>query len=121
MYWLLGIILFVVLWAFVLRPFVRDLPIFDPLFDWLEPIERKLWAKSRTILAARLAWVPAALLSIHDTIAAWALDWTPILSRLVKQIPEDMQGLAMAAVIGVIGLVFERLRRITSEPLSDKE
>jgi len=121
MYWLLGIAIFIVLWVFVLRPFVRDLPIFDPFFDWLEPIERKLWAKSRTILAARIAWVPAALLSVHDTIAAWALDWTPILSRLVKSIPDDLQGLAMAAVVGVIGVVFEWLRRITDKPLIEKD
>lgn len=110
-----------ILYAFVLRPILREHSWFDPIYDRIEPIEAALWAKSRTVLLARLAWVPSALLLLHDTVAAWAIDATPILSRVFYAVPDDVRPLAITAAVGAYGFVVEWLRRVTSEPLSEKE
>ncbi len=111
----------VVVYVFVVRPYIREMPWCDPYFDWIEPIEAALWAKSKTVLTARLAWIPSGLLLIHDTVAAWALDATPILSRALSSIPDDVRPLVITAAFGIYGLVVEWLRRVTREPLADKE
>lgn len=111
----------IVLYVFVVRPCIREMPWCDPFFDWIEPIEAALWAKSKTVLVARLAWVPSAILLLHDTVAASAFDATPILSRLFHSIPDDIRPLAITAAVGVYGAVVEWLRRRTVEPIDAKE
>lgn len=120
-YIIVTLVALVVAYAFILRPILREHPWFDPIYDWLEPVEARLWAKSRTILVARLAWVPTALLLLHDTVGAWALDASPILSRLLGGIPDDIRPQVIAALVGLYGMAVEWLRRVTTEPLAGKE
>lgn len=106
-----------VIYAFWLRGSVKQHPTFKPYYDWIEPIEANLWAKSRTILSARLYWIAGALLGLHDFIAPILLssgaEWQSI-------IPPEYQRFYPLVMIGT-GLLFEGLRRITREPLGEKE
>lgn len=121
LYVVAALVTLVVAYVFILRPILRDLPLLDPLFDRIESFELMLWAKSRTVLVARLAWVPSVLLLLHDTAGAWALDLTPLLVRLTAGLPDDLRPLLLTAVTGLYGLVVEWLRRVTIEPLAEKE
>ncbi len=106
-----------VVYAFWLRGWLRQHPVFKPHYDWIELIEAKLWAKSRTILSARLYWIAGTLIGLHDFVApilvSSSLDWQSF-------VPPEYQRLYPLVMIGT-GLLFECLRRVTSEPLDGKE
>ncbi len=105
----------VVVYVFVVRPYIREIPWCDPFFDWIEPIEAALWAKSKTVFAARLVTGAGLLLSIHDFVlpVLLAVDLQPF-------VPSRYQPLYPVA-LAAIGPIFEWLRRVTSEPLAAKE
>lgn len=107
----------VVVWVFVVRPLIRDLPAFDAAFDRIEAFERLLWSRSRTVLVARLYWVPGLI----DLVTSWAFDWTPLVARAFEGVPDDLRGLVISAALAVTGALFEWLRRVTSEPVTAKE
>lgn len=112
---LLAVIVLVSAYVFWLRPTLREHPWFDPFYDWIEPIEANLWAKSRTIFAARLLTAASLLVSIHDIAgpALMGIDVNPF-------IPEAYQQYVPLAGV-LIGLVFERLRKITASLPTDGE
>ncbi len=105
----------VLAYVFVIRPSVRDVSSFQPFFDWIEPWEARLWAKSRTVLIARLTMLAGFFLTAHDLVvpmvAAGGFD--PFLP------PEWLRFMPLA--IMVLGAINEWLRRVTIEPLSAKE
>ena len=111
----------VLLYAFVLRRFVKSW--FPSFFAWLEPIEAKLWAKSRTILLARLTWLGGLVAGAANMTAG--VDWTSVLSQLVSHLPAGAQPYASSLIvplaISVIGGLFEWLRRITAPLAPAKE
>ncbi len=79
-----------------------------------------LWDKSRSILASRLYWLGGAILAIHEVLANSGVDLTPVTDQLTAFIPERWRGLAMAVWLVSTGLLFEWLRHITTQPLSEK-
>jgi hypothetical protein len=128
MSWLLVfacLLVLLLVYVFLVRPAIREMPAFDPFFDWIEPYERVLWAKSRTILVGRLYWLGGLLLTLHDTLGSLALDWTPLVARALAGVPDDIRplvmSLAVAGFVSVTGFLFNHLRKVTSEPLADKE
>ena len=104
-------------YAFWLRGWLKRHPAFKPYYDWIEPIEAKLWAKSRTILSARLYWVAGTLIGLHDFVAPILLSSGLELHAFV---PPEYQRLYPLVMIAT-GLLFEGLRRATSESLDAKE
>lgn len=106
-----------VIYAFWIRRWLKQHPVFKPYYDWVEPIEAKLWVKSRTVLSARLYWVAGTLIGLHDfvvpIILSSGLDWQSF-------VPPEYQRFYPLVMIGT-GLLFEWLRRVTGEPLSEKE
>lgn len=106
-----------VIYAFWLRGWLKQHPALKRLYDSIEPIEAKLWARSRTILSARLYWIAGTLIGLHDFAApillSSGLDWQSF-------VPPEYQRFYPIVMIGT-GLLFEWLRRVTSEPLDEKE
>lgn len=122
---LLAVVVLVLVYAFFLRDILRESAWFGWFYRWIEPIEAKLWQKSRTVLVARLVWVPSALITVHDFLlpALGLINWNPISTRLLLDvgIPTDFHAAAMAAFTALIGKVFLELRKVTTEPLETKE
>lgn len=89
------------------------------VFAVIEPIEIALWKKSETLLVGRALWVGGFLVTAYDTLAVFAvnLDWTPLTSRLLAKVPEDMRGLVVSGGIGLLGLLIGWLRKRTTKPL----
>ena len=117
---ILGIIIFLI-WAYVLflRPqLCRWFPV---TFEKVNRAEAYLWDNSRTILFARLYWVVGIFMTLHDLIAAAGADWTPLVNEIVQFLPEKYRPLALAAFVFGSGILFEWLRRITTEPLEERK
>lgn len=106
-----------IFYAFWLRGWLKQHPAFRAYFDWAESIARKLWAKSRTVLSARLYWIAGIVLGVHDFIApilfSSGLEWQSF-------IPPEYQRFYPLVLIAT-GFLFEGLRRITRESLDAKE
>jgi hypothetical protein len=106
-----------VVYAFWLRSWLKQHAALKRLYASIEPIEAKLWARSRTILSARLYWIAGALIGLHDFVAPMllssGLDWQSF-------VPPEYQRFYPLVLIGT-GLLFEWLRRLTSAPLHEKE
>ncbi len=122
MLWFFAAILAAVLiYVFVLRAKVKA--IFPSFFAWLEPIEATLWAKSRTVLAARLTWLGGLIAGIANLTAG--VDWSTLLGQLVSYLPASIQPTASALIVPLavtcLGGLFDWLRHVTSEPLAAKE
>lgn len=82
-------------------------------FDWIEPIEIKLWSKSETLLWARYRQALGLLVALFAFIGAF--DITPFYGI----IPEKFQWMLPFAplVISASGGLAEYLRRYTTRPL----
>lgn len=80
---------------------------------------KAFFRRSWTILAARL-YIFAGLL-VGAAPYATGLDWTPILRRALFMVPDDLMPIAIGAIIGLTGLLFEFLRTITTASLEDKK
>jgi hypothetical protein len=80
-------------------------------------LERALFDRSRTILAARMYWIGGALLGIQQIAASAGLDATPIINEAAKMIPEQYRGLVVAVALFITGLSFEWLRKKTTTPV----
>jgi hypothetical protein len=116
LFWMLAVLAAIaVAYAFVLRPRLKVCPWFVPFYAWIEPIESWAWDKSRTLLVSRLYLVAGVLLAVHDGLLPilGAVDITPF-------IPEQYQKFYPMA-LALTGVLFEWLRRVTKEPLADKE
>lgn len=115
---ILGVIIFIV-WAYIL--FIRGWILTkwpDQVGPWLA-IEDNLWAKSRTILGARLYWVGGVIVGLHDLAGAAGIDVTPITSQLSEFIPPAYRGLALSLGLAMTGVLFEYLRRRTTVPVAE--
>lgn len=121
----LAVLSLVAVYVFVLRDKLRAMPAFAPFYAWIEPIEAKLWAKSRTLFLARLVWVPGALLTIHDFLmpALGLIDWNPMSASFLLSIgiPAQFHAATMVAATTALARVFEWLRKVTGQPLDEKE
>ncbi len=118
--WIAVVMAIVLLYA-LCRPLLRELPWLKPLYDRLEPVEAFLWDRSRTILLARLIWVPGTLLSLHDAIlpAFGLVNWTPISASLLLQlgVPEQFHAAAVLMFTTLLTQGFEALRKVTTGPV----
>jgi hypothetical protein len=110
-----GLLIFAV-WFYILfvRPFLIDR---FPPFGKFAAVERALFDRSRTILAARMYWIGGALLGIQQIAASAGLDATPIINEAAKMIPEQYRGLVVAVALFITGLSFEWLRKKTTTPV----
>jgi len=117
---LLGVIAGVIVYWFGLRPWLRTVPTLAGVWSAVDRIEAAFWDRSRTILAARLMWIPAVLLAAHDFVASVAVDWTPITAQLLSYLPEAYRPLALPVALALAARLFEYLRKITKKPLAEK-
>jgi hypothetical protein len=113
---LFGLLLF---YAVIGRAWLKRQEWTQGFFAFVEPIERRLFLKSETILAGRLLWLVSGIVTAYDFVALFAsqLDWTPVTSRLLAGVPEDMRPLIVSAAISLIGLLINWLRKRTTKPL----
>jgi hypothetical protein len=110
----------IIVWAYIL--FIRPrLIVKHPEFGKFAKAEEALFAKSRTILAARLYWVGGLLVGLQQLAAQAGVDTTPVTNELAKMIPEGYRSLAVGVAMLVTGVGFEWLRRVTTSPIPDKE
>lgn len=88
-------------------------------FSVVEPVEIALYKKSETILVGRLLWLGGSLVTIYDVAAVSfsSLDLTPVTSRVLARVPEDMRGLVVSATFAAIGLLISWLRKRTTQPI----
>jgi hypothetical protein len=104
-------------YAFWLHGWLRQLPALAPYYDWFDGIAAKLWARSRTILSARLYWIAGTLIGLHDFVVPILLssgfEWQAF-------VPPEYQRFYPLVMIAT-GALFEALRRVTREPLDAKE
>lgn len=111
-----------VLYALVIRPWLKKQGWAQSFFAWIDPIELALFKKSETILVGRLLWIGGLFVTCYDAAATFmhSLDLTPLTTRVFDwlQIPPDMRSLSMSAFIGIIGLLINRLRKTTTKPLA---
>jgi hypothetical protein len=114
----IGVVIFVV-WAYVLFGRSWMLEKWPDQVGYWHTIEDNLWAKSRTILSARLYWVGGVIIALHDLAGAAGIDVTPITSQISNLIPEQYRGLAIALASIVTGLLFEYMRRTTTVAVAD--
>jgi hypothetical protein len=115
------IVVLAVLYALVLRKWLKTKPWAQGFFSAIEPFEIALFQKSETILMGRLLWVGGLFVTFYDGLATFvhSLDITPLTTRIFDwlQIPPDMRNLSATAAIGVIGLIINKLRKTTTRPL----
>lgn len=110
-----------VLYALILRPWLKKQSWAQSFFAWIDPIELALFKKSETILMGRLLWVGGLIVTAYDGLALFvhSLDITPLTTRFFDwlSIPPDLRNLSATAIIGIIGLLINRLRKTTTKPL----
>lgn len=101
------------------RAWLKLQPWAQGFFAWVDPVERALYQKSETMLVGRLLSAGGFVVTAYDALAVIApsLDLTPITNRLLSPVPEDMRGLVVSAVMGLIGLLIAWLRKRTTKPL----
>ncbi len=87
--------------------------------SWIEPAEIALYKKSETLLVGRLMWFASGIVTLNDALAVMApsLDWTPITTRLLGPVPEDLRGIVVTIGLGSIGLLIGWLRKRTAKPI----
>ncbi len=113
---LAAVLLLYVMW---LRKWLKTQRWADGFFAVIEPFEIALFKKSETILVSRALWIGSTLVTAYDALAVFAtqLDLTPLTARVLKDIPEDMRGLVISALIAGLGLLIGWLRKRTTKPL----
>lgn len=118
---LVAIVVLIALYAIWGRPWLKKQPWAQGFFASIDGLELALFKKSETILMGRLLWVGGLFVTFYDGLAVFAhsLDLTPITTRIFDwlQIPPDMRNLTATAVISIIGLLINRLRKSTTKPL----
>lgn len=109
------------IYALVLRPWLKKQSWAQGFFAKVDTVESALFKKSETILVGRLLWVGGLFVTFYDGLATFvhSLDITPLTTRIFDwlQIPPDMRNLSATALVGIIGLMINRLRARTTKPL----
>jgi hypothetical protein len=108
-------------WAYIFfgRPLLMNR--FPTLWSYIDPAERWLVDRSRTLIVARLYWIGGIVIAIHDTLASYGMDWTPLVNEVTNLIPEQYRPLLLAGFLALTGVAFEWLRRVTTDSLAAKE
>jgi len=108
-------------WAYIFlgRPLLRDH--YPQLWSYIDRVEDWLVDRSRTLIVARLYWIGGIIIAIHDTLASYGMDWTPLVNEVTNLVPEQYRALALAGFLAATGVAFEWLRRVTRESLADKK
>ncbi|HEY1215146.1 MAG TPA: hypothetical protein VGE93_16065 [Bryobacteraceae bacterium] len=118
---LAAIVVLLLAYAIVLRPWLKKQAWAQGFFAWIDPLEAALFKKSETILVGRLLWVSGLIVTFYDSLATFvhSLDLTPLTTRIFDwlQIPPDMRNLSVTAFVGILGLLINRLRKATTKPL----
>lgn len=118
---LASIVAFLLVYAIVLRPWLKKQAWAQGFFASIDMLESALFKKSETILVGRLLWVGGLFVTFYDGLATFvhSLDITPLTTRIFDwlQIPPDMRNLSATAAIGIIGLIINKLRKTTTKPL----
>lgn len=104
------------------REWLKAKPWMAGFFAFVEPIEIWLYKKSETMLVGRLLWVGGLLVTAYDAIAMFAaglvgFDLTPITSRVLSDVPADLQPLVVSFSFAGIGALIGWLRKRTTKPL----
>ncbi len=120
---ILAILLVLILWYVLAgRAWLKTKSWAQGFFSKIEPIEIALFRKSETILVGRMMWLGGGLVGLHDSLAIFGaqfvgLDWMPVTSRVLADVPEDMRGLVITAAFTAIGLLINWLRKRTTMPI----
>lgn len=104
----------ILIWALFLRPWLKRHGYIQGFFSTVEPIERRLYKKSETILYARLNQIGGFLLIVLPAIGAF--DPTPYMPFVPEKHRWWVQAVPGVAV-SVNGIVCEHLRRTSTKPL----
>jgi hypothetical protein len=109
------------IYALVLRPWLKKQSWAQGFFASVDTVEATLFKKSETILVGRLLWVGGLFVTFYDGLATFvhSLDITPLTTRIFDwlQIPPDMRNLSATALVGLLGLMINKLRARTTKPL----
>lgn len=109
------------LYALVVRPWLKSKTWAKGFFDLIEPMELALFKKSETILVGRLLWVASGLVTVYDLAAVFmqSMDLTPITTRVFDflHVPADLRGVCTTAFITALGLLINWLRKRTTKPV----
>jgi len=106
------------LYIWVARPWLANR--YPKVWQWVDTAEAWLIDRSRTLLIARLYWVGGIVICIHDKLAEYGMDWTPLVNQFTDLVPETYRPLALAGFLALTGIAFEWLRHVTREPLPRK-
>lgn len=93
------------------RPWMKTTTWGKAFLDKIEPMERRLWWNSETILWSRFKVFAGTLLT-----ALVGIDWNSV----TPLIPEKYRGIIMALptiLLAIDGLIGEKLRKETTKPL----
>lgn len=112
---LLTLILLALIYAVILKPLFKKRGWFQGYYDWIEPVERNLWDKSKTMLFARLYSLIGFLITAQAMLEASGIDWIALIP-----IPQKYAQW-VGPVVWITGLLFARLRKITTVPLEVKK
>jgi hypothetical protein len=119
--WIIAIafVALLIWYALAGRRWLRSTALGARFLDWIEPVEIVLFKKSETLLIGRLTWLGAGIVSAYDLLAVFAssLDLTPITTRLLYFIPDDLRGVVVSAGIAALGLMISWLRKRTAKPV----
>ncbi len=99
------------------RSWLKAQPWTQGFFEWIEPYEIVLFKKSETILWARLKMFVGILLTMLTQLGA--LDLTPLMPLVPDQYEPAVRLIFnfLPLAITAVGLMDERLRNNTTEPI----
>jgi hypothetical protein len=114
-------IVFVLVYALALRPWLKTKAWAQGFFTTIEPAEIALFKKSETVLVGRLVWLGGLIVTAYDGFVAYfgSIDFEPLTARPMDflHIPPDMRSFTLSAVFTALGLMIVRLREMTTRPL----
>lgn len=112
MFVFLAIVLLFMVYVVFLKPWFKNKGWFQGFYAWIEPIEKTLWSKSRTLFFSRLYSLLGSILLVQSTFEANGIDWV----SLIPIPPEYSKYLG--PVMLVTGLLFSKLRKDTTAPVA---
>jgi hypothetical protein len=102
-------------YVFWLRDIAREHRWTKPFYDWIEPIETKLWARSKTLFVARMYSAIGFVLFVESIMREAGLNWFMLL-------PIDPKYQVFAGpALWATGLLFAHLRKITAPLPPDRD
>lgn len=110
-------VVFLLSYALWIRPWLKTKPWAEGFFNAIEPIERRLFLKSETILWARVKMLVGIVLTVLTS--AGAINITPLLPLIPDLYEPQILAIwnLLPLIITLIGFVDEKMRRETSKPI----